>query len=386
MKIDNLTLLALSLLWVPLYASEQSGPNPGNLTPAGSQSVSLYTGAFTYSYPIAVPPGRRGVQPELNLLYNSQANNGWLGIGWDLSVGSIQRSIKNGVPTYNDSQDTFILQFQGQTNQLVSVGPGTDSSGAYMEYRAQIESSFLRLRYYAPGTWQAWSKDGRLYVFQWLAQTTGGAFLYWGLSKVSDPLGNYMQINYPPLSGASGSAPPGNFYAPHAAAGAGGSVSYLPSSILYTGNSIQGDAPTNEIDFQYETRTDPLSSYTGGFQQNIFSRLKLIQAKSNNVLIRTYTLSYDSSSAGMSRLISVGLAGSDGSLLPVTTFGYQTNSAYSTAVAPASFPQRILYGVRTGKPPLEKERIWSMSMGTGFRIFFKIRPDQAIPTEPSGPG
>ena len=131
--------------------------------------MSLFTGAFTYSYPIAVPPGRQGIQPDLTLLYNSQAGNGWLGIGWDLSVGSIQRSTKNGVPTYNDGQDLFVLQFHGQTNQLVSVGSGSDGTGSYTEYRAQIESAFLRLRYYGPGTWQAWSKDEGFMSFRdWL--------------------------------------------------------------------------------------------------------------------------------------------------------------------------------------------------------------------------
>src|SRR5215831_16444837 len=103
-------LVVLTLVTSPAFAGEPAGPNPSNLAPSGSHSVSLYTGAFTYTYPIAVPPGRHGVQPELNLVYNSQANNGWLGIGWDLSVGSIQRSAKNGVPIYDDTKDTFVLQ------------------------------------------------------------------------------------------------------------------------------------------------------------------------------------------------------------------------------------------------------------------------------------
>src|SRR5882672_834942 len=92
-----LLIVLFGFLSNPIGAAEQSGPNPGNLAPNGSQSVSLYTGAFTYAYPIAVPPGRKGIQPDLKLIYNSQANNGWLGIGWDLSLGSIQRSTKNGL-------------------------------------------------------------------------------------------------------------------------------------------------------------------------------------------------------------------------------------------------------------------------------------------------
>src|SRR5689334_7005883 len=125
-RINILETLGI-ILCIPSFALAvpKSGPNPGNLAPTGSQSVSLYTGAFTYSYPIAVPPGRNGIQPDLTLIYNSQANNGWLGIGWDLSVGAIYRSTKNGVPSYNDSTDKFVFSLSGQSQELVQIGSGS---------------------------------------------------------------------------------------------------------------------------------------------------------------------------------------------------------------------------------------------------------------------
>jgi len=158
-------LICLAITGSLLWADEQAGPNPGNLTPVGSQSVSLFTGAFTYSYPIAVSPGRKGIQPDLQLLYNSQATNGWLGIGWDLSVGSIQRSTKNGVPTDDDSRDKFTFTLQGQSHELVMVNTGSDPQGSYSEYRARIESGFIRFRHYASGIWEARTKDGKIYRF-----------------------------------------------------------------------------------------------------------------------------------------------------------------------------------------------------------------------------
>ena len=49
-------------------------------------------GAFTYNIPIAVAPGRTGMQPSISLNYNSQSGSGLAGYGWSLSASeSISR-------------------------------------------------------------------------------------------------------------------------------------------------------------------------------------------------------------------------------------------------------------------------------------------------------
>src|SRR6266568_2463311 len=108
--------------------SSQSGGQAGasggaysrSVSPSGSADNLLFTGAFTYNFPIEVPPGISGMQPELSLDYNSMLQNGWVGVGWDLSLGSIQRSVRNGVPKYDDS-DTFLITLKGQTSELVRL-------------------------------------------------------------------------------------------------------------------------------------------------------------------------------------------------------------------------------------------------------------------------
>jgi hypothetical protein len=53
----------------------------------GDTSVSEQTGAFQYSYPITVPPGRHGMQPHLALHYSSQTPiYGGLAAGWSLPL------------------------------------------------------------------------------------------------------------------------------------------------------------------------------------------------------------------------------------------------------------------------------------------------------------
>jgi hypothetical protein len=59
------------------------------------------SGAFTYSYPMNVPPVPGGLEPEVSLDYDSQATDGltsstnneasWVGDGWDYSPGYIEQ-------------------------------------------------------------------------------------------------------------------------------------------------------------------------------------------------------------------------------------------------------------------------------------------------------
>ena len=323
-------VLLLAALPVTLNAVEKSGPNPGNLAPTGSQSVSLFTGAFTYSYPIAVPPGRGGMQPSLNLVYNSQASNGWLGVGWDLSLGAIHRSTKGGVPTYDVAKDTFVFTFGGQSQELVLINTGTDGYGDFREYRAQIESSFMRVRYYPTDkVWRAWTKDGKKYDFTGLAvDDASGEYFYWGLCKVTDTNGNYMEIDYPPVSSGGTAPAPGVFGAPMFSAGLGGGISYIPQTIKYTGHS-SGLLPTHEIDFIYDERSDTQTYNEGGFEQKIQQRLSGIREMSNGILVSSQTFQYIENSAHESQLCSIETFGRDGiSVLPTTKFIYQDQSGH----------------------------------------------------------
>lgn len=56
-------------------------------------NVDIASGAFNYSYPIEVPPGRNGLQPDLKLNYNNQntKNDSMFGYGWDINIPYIER-------------------------------------------------------------------------------------------------------------------------------------------------------------------------------------------------------------------------------------------------------------------------------------------------------
>ncbi|KUO22338.1 hypothetical protein AQJ91_05050 [Streptomyces dysideae] len=102
------SLLAAEAVTYALTSGSSSDKGDYRATPtnqSGKWNVSLGSGAFTYSVPIEVPKPPVGTAPEVALTYNSQSIDGrtsasnnqasWVGMGWDLNVGHIERKYKN---------------------------------------------------------------------------------------------------------------------------------------------------------------------------------------------------------------------------------------------------------------------------------------------------
>ncbi|MEL6143661.1 MAG: hypothetical protein AAFU67_18830, partial [Bacteroidota bacterium] len=89
---------------LPLYAltSGPSSPEFASFTPvATTKMVNEFTGDFTYNLPLLNIPGANGGGYPLSLSYNNEtsveAEASWVGLGWTLNPGSIQRN-KRGFP------------------------------------------------------------------------------------------------------------------------------------------------------------------------------------------------------------------------------------------------------------------------------------------------
>src|SRR5438045_7879600 len=78
-------------------------------------SPDLHTGTGNFTVPIALPPGRNGFQPQLNLVYSTGNPNGYFGLGWSVSIPGVCRKTSKGISRYQDydkelkERDTFIL-------------------------------------------------------------------------------------------------------------------------------------------------------------------------------------------------------------------------------------------------------------------------------------
>jgi len=274
-------------------------------TPIGTNTIvplpDLLTGAFSHSIPITVPPGRKGMQPNLTLQYRTTNPNSWVGMGWSLNPGYLIRDTRQGPPNYNDS-DTFIFRTQSSSTELVHL---TDNV-----WQAEIESTFTR--FYKEGdTWRTVEKNGTIMEFgttpESKEQGSGGTFA-WYVTKVKDTNGNYARFNYEKSKGKS----------------------YL-NSIEYTGNEKTGFEPRHRVEFITEGRNDIISSFISGEEISIDRRLKTIKVwidkTSGEELVWRYELNYEQSpDTSRSLLKSVTQYGSDGKNFPTLTFTYQRST------------------------------------------------------------
>jgi RHS repeat-associated protein len=162
---------------------------------SGSHAVSE-TGAFTYSVPIVVPPGRRGLAPKLALNYSSESPfRGGIAVGWSMDLPHIERD-----PQRCDSGEICYRSSPwGRLQQVVDVPAG--SVAGTIAFRAKLDTSFARFLFIpsrlGPSQWVVRTPDAITRKFR---QVAGIAL--WTLDEEQDAYGN--AIKYEWMSDESG--------------------------------------------------------------------------------------------------------------------------------------------------------------------------------------
>ncbi|MFH0902371.1 MAG: SpvB/TcaC N-terminal domain-containing protein, partial [Pseudomonadota bacterium] len=125
---------------------------------ADSVSIGMFSGQAEYSVPIAVP-ATGGLAPSLALDYSGALGNGPIGVGWALRVPAIRRSLRQGVPTYTDS-DELVLEGLSAGGRLVLVPDGSYAG----EYRVEGMGNSYRVLW-RDHYFEVKDSDGNTYLF-----------------------------------------------------------------------------------------------------------------------------------------------------------------------------------------------------------------------------
>ncbi|MBI3601724.1 MAG: VCBS repeat-containing protein [Candidatus Omnitrophica bacterium] len=267
---------------------------------AASVQVEPFSGSANLAIPISTPPGRAGIQPSLALTYSSSARQlGLAGMGWTLDLGSIQRSVKKGVPSYDDSKDTFTL-VEGTSQDLVK-DPNSSN-----RYYSEVEGAFAKIEYFTDH-WLITDKKGVKYYFgntddsRQYDPANPAHIFRWALNRVEDNNGNYMTITYTRDNGQ-----------------------IYPQTIAYTGNSQQSLSPYAQVTISYVPASKPSFSYISTFKVTTAQRIDHISVSVNSNNQSSYILTYKQSSDTQRDLLqSVQETGADGTTtLPPVSFNY----------------------------------------------------------------
>ncbi|MFZ0726252.1 MAG: SpvB/TcaC N-terminal domain-containing protein, partial [Desulfobacterales bacterium] len=255
-------------------------------------SPDLFTGTGNFTVPIALPPGRNGFQPELNLVYSTGNGNGVFGSGWSLSIPGVARETSRGIPQYQDASDTFVLS---GAEKLVAVAG--DFNEGIVRYRPRTEGLFACIEYHRDAQNSFWivrSKDGLVSTYGTPARfgddpaaiadpANSRNIFAWKLTETQDPFGNRIIYEY--IRDPDGIGQWDQVYLKR--------IRYI---------DVDGNAPNGSgddflvsVNFEYEERPDPFSNYRSGFQIRTTQRCSNIDIQTHTnaaQLIRRYQFVY----------------------------------------------------------------------------------------------
>ncbi len=149
-------------------------------------------GPLTYDYPITVPPGRNGLQPDLKLNYNSQLSSeeSAFGYGWNINIPYIERINRKGTDKlYTESYFNSSLSGELVLISGTSYGSKVDN-GEFLKYD------------FSNNSWLVTDKKGTKYKFGYSAASRednppdSTKVFKWNLEEVRDTNDNFIRYEY----------------------------------------------------------------------------------------------------------------------------------------------------------------------------------------------
>ena len=275
-----------SKAFVPTMVTDMQEANPLKGIPMIAAPTPNNKGTAELTYPIELPKGRNGLQPNVDLHYSSAnaGSNGILGPGWSINFPAITIDTRWGVPRYDLRYETEQYLVNGapillrdkygtidlpqQTNTFVRR-----KEGDVLFYARDIKNADRIVRHGINPTdywWEVTDRNGITTYYgrkfdpekpnndsideNSVVRTGNKSIAYWAATATVDVYGNYIQyINHETRSGKN----------------------YIHvEEIKYTGNYKQHIKPAYIVSMSYDTdRIEPVSSCRLGVFQEERSKL-----------------------------------------------------------------------------------------------------------------
>ena len=261
--------------------------------------VANNTGTAVLEYPIILPAGRQGIQPDLSIKYQSDGENDWLGLGWNLEIPNIGIETRWGVPRYLSDKESETYLLNGKQLWPVAHRGELVSRTSEKQFHQRVEGDFNKIIRHGDSPsdywWEVTDKSGVRYSFGGASGLGGivessvlrdseGNISNWGLVETRDPNENFIKYEYTKVQdpGIIGGSVPGfNTYI---------------QKITYTGH---GNSPgkyqvvfIRDRQLGEEPRKDVTIDAMLGFKKVTADLLRKIDILYNDETIRSYELNY----------------------------------------------------------------------------------------------
>ncbi len=261
------------------------------------------------SYPIEIPPGRQGIQPQFSIGYNSSGGNGWVGLGWDVSVPSISIETRWGVPRYDPQNESETYVLNGEMLTPVAHRGALQPRSSEKVFHTRIEGAFRKIIRHGDSPanywWEVVDKNGVKNYYGGnptagkladnVLDASGGngtnpGVFQWFLYETQDAHNNFVRYHYKRVSDtglAEGKEPGTNLYLDY---------------VTYTGyGDVEGKykiAFTRASQLGEKARADIQIDARGGFKRVTADLLRRIDVKyldgtADGKLVRAYELKYN---------------------------------------------------------------------------------------------
>jgi len=313
------------------------------------------TGNASLGYPLNLPAGRNGMQPQVAIGYNSGGGNGWLGLGWNVQMPSVSIDTRWGVPRYDSINETETYTLNGEQLSPVAHRGALGKRSGNKRFYPRVEGGFSRIirRGTSPANywWEVTDKSGTRYFYGGTSALDENAVLrtneagngpdkgnvaYWALVETRDLDGNFVRYHYTKQedTGIKGGSVKGyQLYVDRITYTGHGTTPGL-YSVVFTRDRQQAQPG------QWKKRADVTIAANLGFKQVTADLLKRVdvQFKGNN--IRHYELSYREGEFGKTLLDSLSEFDAEGKRFNTHKFAYYNDVRKDQVLVPFTADQR----------------------------------------------
>ncbi|MGO4770913.1 SpvB/TcaC N-terminal domain-containing protein [Flavobacterium sp. W22_SRS_FK3] len=273
-------------------------------------------GTMSTGFSIVIPNGRGGMQPSLNLQYDSDGGHSWAGMGWDISTPAVSIETRWGAPRYDASYETESYSIAGEAlipNSHRAAWIGRTSDKQFYPRRECAFQQIIRKgsspkNYY----WVVKDKSGVVSYYggnalglstAGILQDANGNIGHWALCLQVDLKGNTVEYEYDKKDGEL----------------------YL-KKVYYTGfGSTKGNYTVTFVknaDLGEANRPDVQVSARLGFRQLNNQLLRKIEVRYKDEMVRSYELNYKEGAFKKTLLKSISEYDSKSKLFYTNTLDY----------------------------------------------------------------